>query len=99
MGAVIPSFQGLRGSFTPSVYVFVVNDQNTVERRGVKTGEQVGGNSVIEEGLRGDEWVVVTGLLRAIPGAKVTPVRKPAAETAASGQAPPANAQPGKNTP
>jgi RND family efflux transporter MFP subunit len=80
-------------------YVLIVNDQNTVERRGVKTSEQVGGNSVIEEGLRGDEWVIVTGLLRAIPGAKVTPVRKPAAETAASGQAPPANAQPGKSTP
>ncbi|HYQ91539.1 MAG TPA: efflux RND transporter periplasmic adaptor subunit [Candidatus Competibacteraceae bacterium] len=80
-------------------YVLLVNAQNTVERRGVKTGEQVGENRVIEEGLRGDEWVVVTGLLRAIPGAKVTPIRKPAVETATSGQASPANAQPGKDTP
>jgi hypothetical protein len=35
--------------------------------------------------LRGDEWVVVTGLLRAIPGAKVSPVRKPA-EAAQAGK-------------
>jgi RND family efflux transporter MFP subunit len=58
-------------------YVLAVNGQNVVERRGVKTGAQVGDRTVVEEGLQGEEWVVVTGLLRAIPGAKVTPVRKP----------------------
>ena len=61
-------------------YVLVVNGQNEVERRGVKTGTQTGERRVVEEGLQGDEWVVVTGLLRAIPGAKVTPLRKPLAE-------------------
>jgi RND family efflux transporter MFP subunit len=66
-------------------YVLVVNDRNVVERRGVKSGAQAGDRTVIEEGLRGEEWVVVTGLLRAIPGAKVTPVRKPA-NTAQAGK-------------
>lgn len=73
-------------------YVLVVNDQDLVERRGVKTGDQVGDLSVIEEGLQGDEWIVVSGLLRAIPGAKVTPLRKPAEEATAV-------AQPGKGSP
>jgi RND family efflux transporter MFP subunit len=66
-------------------YVLVVNDQNVVDRWGVKTGAQVSDRRVIEEGLQGDEWIVVTGLLRAIPGAKVTPNRKPA-EMAAEAQ-------------
>jgi RND family efflux transporter MFP subunit len=66
-------------------YVLVVNDENSVERREVKTGPQESGRRVVEEGLQGQEWVVVTGLLRAIPGAKVTPVRK-TAETAEAGK-------------
>jgi RND family efflux transporter MFP subunit len=67
-------------------YVLVADDQNVVERRSVKTGDTVGDLSVIEEGLQGDEWIVVSGLLRAIPGAKVTPLRKPAAEATAVAQ-------------
>lgn len=58
-------------------YVLAVNGENAVERRGVETGARVDGRRIIEEGLQGDEWVVVSGLLRAIPGAKVTPIRKP----------------------
>lgn len=66
-------------------YVLVVDDRNEVERRGVRTGPEEGDRRVIEEGLRGGEWVVVTGLLRAIPGAKVTPVRKTAETAKAEG--------------
>lgn len=57
-------------------FVKVVNDKQTVERRGVKLGNQVDTDRVILEGLQGDEWVVVTGLMRAIPGRAVMPERQ-----------------------
>jgi RND family efflux transporter MFP subunit len=58
-------------------YVLVVNEKNTVERRSVKTGTSNSGLYAIESGLTGDEWVIVNGLLRAIPGRQVTPEREP----------------------
>jgi RND family efflux transporter MFP subunit len=58
-------------------YLLVVGDKNTVERRSVKVGTQVDDRRVVQEGLKGDEWVIISGLLRAIPGSRVTPVRKP----------------------
>jgi len=54
-------------------YVLVVNDKNVVERRNVKTGPVVNGSIVIEEGLTGNDRVVVEGLLYAVPGREVTP--------------------------
>jgi RND family efflux transporter MFP subunit len=60
-------------------YLLVVNDQNVVEQRTVITGALVNGMRVIEEGLRPDDWVVVSGIQRARPGAKVTPVEEGAA--------------------
>ena len=54
-------------------YVLVVNEKNLVERRSVTLGTQVNGPRVIDEGLQGDEWVVVEGVLKAIPGRPVTP--------------------------
>jgi RND family efflux transporter MFP subunit len=54
-------------------YVLVVNATNLVERRGVTTGAQVDDLRIIEAGLQGDEWLVVNGILRAIPGRPVTP--------------------------
>jgi len=59
-------------------FVRVVNDKNIVERRGVKLGNQVDSDRVVLEGLQGQEWVVVAGLLRAIPGRPVTPEKSPA---------------------
>lgn len=56
-------------------FVRLVNDKNIVERRQVKLGVQDGTDRVILEGLTGKEWVVVSGLLRAIPGRQVTPVK------------------------
>jgi multidrug efflux pump subunit AcrA (membrane-fusion protein) len=56
--------------------VLVVNEQNLVERRGVKTGAPQDSLYVIEDGLTGSEWVVVKGLLKAIPGRPVTPERE-----------------------
>ena len=55
--------------------VRLVNEKNVVERRGVKLGVQDGTDRVVLEGLQGEEWVVVAGLLRAIPGRQVTPER------------------------
>ena len=56
-------------------YVLIVDDKNRVERRGVKTGAQVGEGLVIEEGLKPDDWVIVGGQLEAIPGREVKPNR------------------------
>jgi RND family efflux transporter MFP subunit len=54
-------------------YLLVVNNKNVVERRGVKTGAQVGDRLVIEEGVTADDRVIVEGLLQAIPGRTVAP--------------------------
>ena len=66
-------------------FVRLVNDKNIVERRPVKLGVQEDKFRVISEGLKGEEWVVVSGLLRAIPGRQVTPEKdtgQPGAEGA-----------------
>ena len=46
-------------------YVLVVDDKNVVERRSVKLGARVDDRRVVEEGLTGDEWVIVQ---RAVAG-------------------------------
>jgi RND family efflux transporter MFP subunit len=65
-------------------YLLVVNDNNVVERRSVKLGVKEKDKQVIEEGVSDQDWVIVTGLLHAIPGNKVNPVRKSLAKTNAS---------------
>jgi RND family efflux transporter MFP subunit len=64
------------GSDQSGRYVLVVDDQNTVHQRPVEIGDLVDGKLVIESGLEGAEWIVVEGLLRARPGAKVDPQRR-----------------------
>ena len=54
-------------------FVLVVNNKNVVERRGVKTGPQVGELLAIGEGLKPDDLVIVEGGLQAIPGRAVKP--------------------------
>ena len=61
------------GSDQAGRYVLVVNGDNVVEQRKVQTGPLEGGLRVIETGLKADDRVVTTGLLRAIPGEKVDP--------------------------
>jgi RND family efflux transporter MFP subunit len=61
------------GSDQAGRYVLVVNGDNLVEQRKVQTGQLDSGLRVIENGLKGDDKVVVAGLLRAIPGQKVDP--------------------------
>jgi len=65
-------------------YLLLVNEQNMVEQRSVKVGALVEGMRVIEEGLQGDEWVVVDGIQRARPGAKITPIQQQAVAPASA---------------
>lgn len=73
------------GSDQSGRYVLVVNGDNVVEQRKVQTGPLDGDLRVIESGLKPDDRVVTTGLLRAIPGQKVDPqLRKIEAAPAAT---------------
>jgi RND family efflux transporter MFP subunit len=54
-------------------YVLVVNKDNTVEQRKVEIGPLEGSMRVIESGVAPGDRVIVSGLLRAIPGEKVDP--------------------------
>jgi len=65
-------------------YLLVVNADNVVEQRKVRTGPlESGGLRVIEDGLKPDDRVVTAGLLRVIPGQKVDPQLAPVAPPAA----------------
>src|SRR5712672_2971377 len=62
--------------------VFVVKDDDTVEARPVTLGPLDEGLRVIRDGLKPEDRVIIDGLQRARPGAKVTPQ---AAKTAPAG--------------
>src|ERR1700736_1219254 len=73
------------GSDQAGRYVLVVNGDSVVEQRKVQTGPLEGDLRVIESGLKGDDRIVIAGLLRAIPGQKVDPqLRKIEASAAAA---------------
>lgn len=65
-----------------SAYLFVVNDNNTVSRRNVKTGKSVDSMIQITDNLMAGERVVFEGMLSLSEGAKVNDLSnpKPAAE-------------------
>jgi membrane fusion protein (multidrug efflux system) len=81
--------------------VMVVNAENKVEPRPVKTGGARGNNWQVLDGLKEGDRVIVEGLQKVRPGATVKPVQwSPAgAPAAATGQAakPEASAQPKAN--
>jgi multidrug efflux system membrane fusion protein len=56
-------------------FVYVVNDQNIVERRDVKLGRLTDGLQVVQQGLKPEDWVVVNGIQRVREGVKVEPQR------------------------
>ncbi len=56
-------------------YVFVVDNEGVVSRRGVVLGPLNQKRYAIESGLTEDDWVITNGQMRAIPGKKVTPVK------------------------
>ena len=76
-------------------FVYVVNDQDTVESRQVVLGRSIGSLRVVREGVRPDDWVMVNGLLSVRAGAKVKPARETAAEAAGSETPAPAGSERG----
>ena len=54
-------------------FVMVVGDDNVVERRNVEVGAKYEDMVVVSDGLNGDESIVIDGIQRTRPGAKVTP--------------------------
>ena len=53
-------------------YVFVVKGDQTVEMRPVTVARTAGRETVIKEGLRAGETIVLDGQLRLVPGSRVT---------------------------
>ena len=53
--------------------VYVVAEDNSVSMRPVRPGPRIDGYRVIRAGLKGDETIVVNGIVRVRPGIKVTP--------------------------
>lgn len=64
------------GSDQSQKYVMVVDPENTVEYRQVTLGPRVNGLRVIREGVQPGDRIIVKGLQRAMPGAKVSPVEE-----------------------
>jgi multidrug efflux system membrane fusion protein len=52
-------------------FVYVVKADNTVEFRPVVTGMTIEGETILQEGLKAGETVVVDGQLRLVPGSSV----------------------------
>jgi membrane fusion protein, multidrug efflux system len=53
--------------------VYVVDAENVVQPRYVTLGRLVGGLRVVKSGLKGEDRVVINGLMRVRPGVKVAP--------------------------
>jgi RND family efflux transporter MFP subunit len=75
-------------------YLLVVGSENKVEQRYVEIGALRDGMRVITDGLKAEDWVVVKGIQRAIPGAKVTPQQAQAAKPAKAAQPTKESAEP-----
>jgi multidrug efflux system membrane fusion protein len=56
--------------------VWVVAEDGTATARQVRLGPRIDGYRLIRDGLKGDETIVIAGLQRVRPGAKVTPQPK-----------------------
>jgi len=61
-------------------YVLVVDGEDTAQQRYVTLGQLVDKLRVIKEGLKPEDRVIVNGLMRARPGAKVKPEEQSAAQ-------------------
>jgi RND family efflux transporter MFP subunit len=74
--AVVVSERAL-GSDQGQRFLYVVNDKDEVEYRAVQVGSLRDGMRVIESGAKAGEWVIVNGLQRVRPGARVEPKKVP----------------------
>ena len=54
-------------------YVYVVDDKNTAQIRRIKTGKQIDTNWTVEKGLKPGEKIILEGLQKVQPNAKVMP--------------------------
>lgn len=54
-------------------YVLVVDAQNQVQQKSVEVGQLENGLRVVTSGLTAEDWVVIGGIARAIPGSTVEP--------------------------
>lgn len=61
------------GSDQSEKFVYVVGEDNTIERRRIELGPIAKGLRVIRSGLDGSETIVTRGLQRVFPGVAVTP--------------------------
>ncbi len=61
-------------------FVWVVGEDNKVERRPVTLGALIDGDRVIAEGLKPEEWVVIEGIQKLKPGIPVNPEKAATAE-------------------
>ena len=66
-------------------YLLVVGKDKVVEQRQIKTGEAEGGLQVVQSRITANDWVVTSGIQRAVPGQKVNPDERTML-TAAAGQ-------------
>ena len=69
-------------------YVFVVNKDNKVEQRAIKTGEAIGDQWIVNSGLNAGDRVIVEGIGKVRPGALVAPSEGSAAASAPAASAP-----------
>lgn len=65
------------GSDQGKKFLYVVNAENTVERRDVTLGVFRDGLQEILQGVKPDEWIIVNGIQRVRDGMKVEPRRVP----------------------
>ncbi|CAL1241296.1 efflux RND transporter periplasmic adaptor subunit [Candidatus Methylocalor cossyra] len=63
-------------------FVWVMNGEQQVERRRIVPGPVIDGLRVVSEGLAPSDWVVVEGIQKLRPGAKVVPERITVSELA-----------------
>jgi RND family efflux transporter MFP subunit len=54
-------------------FVLVLDENNVVQLRPVQLGPNVDGLRVVRNGLKGDESVIINGIVNARPGSKVSP--------------------------
>jgi hypothetical protein len=54
-------------------FVLIVGEERVVSLRPVELGPEVDGLRVVRKGLKGDEQVIINGIVNAKPGSKVSP--------------------------
>ena len=75
-------------------YLLAVNDESVVERHNIEIGAKYGDMIVVVEGLSADDRIIIDGVQRGRPGAKVTPEAKPLEDTSQAADTPAEKAQP-----